>query len=55
MRTSKPIHIVVHQPNDIKAFEDLFIKASFDAIRRIAQKTSKGNSSGKSKPDAQKD
>ena len=37
MRTSKPIHIVVHKPSDMDAFEKVYIEATFEAIKQLIQ------------------
>lgn len=53
MRTSKPIHIVVHKPSDMDAFEKIYIDATFEAIKQLAQTMPKGtgcNPEKKSKP-----
>lgn len=42
MRTSKPIHIVVHKPSDMNAFEKIYIDAAFEAIKQLAQTAPKG-------------
>ncbi|MGN1305092.1 MAG: hypothetical protein ACI4YB_08660 [Oscillospiraceae bacterium] len=42
MRTSKPIHIVVHKPSDMDAFEKIYIDAAFEAIKQLAQTMPKG-------------
>lgn len=37
MRTFKPIEVVVHMPDDIKAFEKIYIEATLTAIQQIVE------------------
>lgn len=37
MRKFKPIEVVVHMPDDIKAFEKIYIEATFVAIKQILE------------------
>ena len=35
MRKNKPIHIVVHMPNDKEVFEELYISATLNAVSQL--------------------
>lgn len=37
VRTFKPIEVVVHMPDDLKAFEKIYIEATLTAIKQIAE------------------
>lgn len=40
MRKSKPIEVVIHMPDDIEAFEKIYIEALFEAIKQVAETVS---------------